>query len=644
MKNSTYISWILVLLPLFFCGCKEDMTPQDKTPDSGQGLFYFSTKNVSGISSGIRVFAFDKDDHFWLENPTVPLADTAIYQSITLPLGEDKLVLLANAGAKGTQAPIVTPLSPHMASLSDVMLRLNDNGSGLEQPVKYFYGLKVFQLVAGPDQKIQVEMKNLCSKVEAIFTNGVENTIDSVRMSIENAGKDILFNGTVSAVGTTLPHTFRKGTNQLVASDTFLLFPSKAGVPPVVHATFYLHNGHTRIFQKELSYAFVSNKVLRFTFDLQDVEDQIDLTVQTTDWEGTHTQTVQSNLTMTLNGGNPANYTMADITLQYNFSPSTVYPIIFRQLALTPDGSGGLKLAVPLSNLEQGKYRVTDITLYDVEGSFPALKDTVDFDMGFDLNNIPANVYGRPQYENLLLKKWLKVVDGNGGQTFPGTTLIGQINGNPSFDLTTSLPTLGITQTTVRGEARISAWNLPSATASLLAHFIVPAEIKAMKQLTTLALPTCLVRDIDLRNLPSLTSLTLAGNTMTDINVSGCKGLTSFSSGFTAQDFAALTTLNCSYTGITTLSASLVNLTSLTWTNSNLSLANVQVIKGYTKLTLLDISANLLTDYPDFSGLLLLTTYRVSGNNIISCALAYMHKFGADNILPQRTGNNWWCP
>lgn len=643
MKNK-YTSWIMIFLLWVGGGCKEDIVREEKTDGGEQGQFYFSTRSVSGISSGIRVFAFDKDNHFWLENPTVPLADTSVYQPVTLPLGEDKLVLLANAGTKGTQAPIFTPLSPHMASITDVMLRLNDNGSGLERPVKYFYGLKIFQLVAGPDQKIQVEMKNLCSKVEAVFLNGVENTIDSVRISVENAGKDILFNGTVSAVGTTLPHTFKKGVDNLVASDTFLLFPSKVGVAPVVHATFYLHSGHTRVFRKELNYAFVSNKVLRFTFDLQDVEDQIDLTVQMTDWEGTFTQTVQSNFTMTLNGGNPANYSVADVTLQYNFSPSTIYPIVFRQLALEPDGSGGLKLAVPLSNLEQGKYRVTDIVLYDVEGNFPALQDTVDFDMGFDLNTIPVNIFGRPQYENLLLKTWLKVLDGNSGQTFPGSALMGQINSNPSFDLTPSLPSLGITQTTVRGEARISAWAIPSASASALANFIVPSEMKAMSQLKAFTLPQSLVRNIDLRNLPALTSLSLAGNTMASINVSGCLGLTSFSNGFTAQDFSALVTLNCSSSGITSLPASLVNLTSLMWANCSLGLADIQVVIGYTKLVQLDISDNLLTDYPDFSGLALLAAYNVSGNDIISCALAYMHKFGADNILPQRTGNNWWCP
>lgn len=642
MEKGTPILWIIISLLWAFYGCREDIILQEKTADGGQEQFYLSARNASGISSGIRVFAFDQDNHFWLENPTIALADTSVYQPVTLPLGEDKLVLLANAGAKGTQAPIITPLSPHMAFITDVMLRLNDNGGGLEQPVKYFYGLKTFQLVAGPDQKMTVEMKNLCSKVEAVFVNGLENTVDSVRISIENAGKDIMFNGEVTAVGTTFPHTFKKGAGNLVASDTFLLFPSKTGIAPVVHAVFYLHSGHTRVFRKVLNYSFVSNKVLRFTFDLRDVEDQIDLTVQMADWEGTYTQTVQSNLTMTLMGGNPVNYTMADVTLQYNFSPSTVYPIVFRQLALTPDGSGGLKLAVPLSNLEQGKYRVTDIVLYDTEGGFPALQDTVNFDMGLDLNTIPVNVFGRPQYENLLLKQWLKVLDGNRGQTFPGAALIGQIDANPLLDLTSALFSLGITQTTIRGEARIAAWNLPLATASNLAHFIVPPDMANMKQLKTLALPQCLVRNIDLRNLPSLTSLALAGNTMTNINVSGCAGLASFSTGFTAQDFAALTTLDCSYTAITSLSPLFVNLTSLTWTNCGLT--DVQVIKVYTKLNRLDISGNQLTDYPDFTGLSLLAVYNVSGNDIISCALAYMHKFGANSILPQRTGNNWWCP
>lgn len=97
---------------------------------------------------------------------------------------------------------------------------------------------------------------------------------------------------------------------------------------------YYSHNGHSCVFRKELSNVFVSNKVLCFTFDLQDVEDQIDLTVQMTDWEDTYTQTVQSNLTMNLDGGNPANYPAADVTLQYDFSPSMLSTCLVRGIDL----------------------------------------------------------------------------------------------------------------------------------------------------------------------------------------------------------------------------------------------------------------------------------------------------------------------
>lgn len=648
MANLKHIRTLLFIPLLALGGCRDESIVNESEEEASAKIS-IAPQYVSGITSGIRALGFAGDNHFIVENPTITLSDTAIIHTMNLPVGDVQIVLLANAGAKGNVTSLASPLNPHVTLFTDPMFRLTDAGHGLPEPPKYFYGHQTVALVLNAVPQVQIQMKNLCSKADIRFTNTIPNTIDSVQVYIENAGREILFNGMVSATGTTTKHSFKKGAGNLVQPDTFLLFPSKTGTTPILHAIFYQTSGHTRVFSKTLTgYQFISNKILRFTFDLANVQDYITLFVQLTDWEGTVTQGVNSNLTMTFAGGNPANYTAADVTLLYQYSPTSTYPVKYRRLALQSSG-GNLQLSVPLTNLEQGLYKVTNVRLYDTEGSFEALQDTVSFDMALNLNTIPVTVFGRTQYENNLVKQWLKVLDGNNGLTYPGTAIMNQINTNPTLDLFPSLlATMGFTTSTVRGETRVAGLNVSNTQ---ILNFAVPAYISALTQFKTFGLAPGLLKTINLSGIPSLTSVNLAGCGMTSVNVSGCTGLANII-GITSgtplsSDLLALQTLNCSSTSIQVLPAGLTNLKYLYWSNCGLPQVAVTVISGYTQLITLDISANQLTDYPNFStlvGLNTLTTYIVTWNNIVSCALPYMNKFGENNILPQRTGNNWWCP
>lgn len=601
----------------------------------------FSLTSVGGLTSPIRVFGFDADNHFIAENSSIALSDTSVNQRMVLPIGNDKIVLLTGAGTKGDNASIATVMSPHMASYSDAMLRLTDAGAGLPEPTDYFYGKRLFDLQPGPIVNMTIEIKHLCSKSRVEFINSVENTIDSAQVYIENAGREIRFDGTVSSVGTTVRHGFIKSTNNLLPTDEFLLFPSKSGVKPIVHAIFYLASGHQKVFRKELNYQFISNRILKFTFDLTDLEDNIQLTTTIADWDGTTSQTVQSDLKLRFTNGNALNYTKADVTLQHNFSPGNSYPIHLYGLALAQNTSNQLELSVPLTNLEQGAYTITSVSLYDTDGSFEALRSPVDFDMGFALNSIDADVLSRTQHEYNMIREWLKVMDGNNGATFPSTTTLNQMQTMTDAQMATLLPTLGFTSATIDGQSRITEFNIPSS-ATALSSFIVSDNARLLMKLNRISLPTCLVRTITAKSLPALATIILSNNTMTSIDLSDCPLLNSFSTNFTTADKLALLSLNVTSTSVSVIPTGLTNLQTLRW--GDCSLTDVSVVLSCPNLSLLDISYNNLTLYPDVHTLTQLTSYNVSNNSIISCALSYMRIFGADNILPQNTGYNWWCP
>lgn len=601
----------------------------------------FSLTAAAGITSPIRVFGFDKDNHFIAENTSVPLPDTSVVQQMVLPVGDDKIVLLTGAGSKGDNALIATTMSPHMASFYDPMLRLTDVGAGLPEPTDYFYGKRLFTLQAGPIVSMIIEMKHLCSKTRVEFINSVPNTINSAQVYIENAGREIGFDGSVLSVGTTVRHSFVKGANNLLPTGEFLLFPSKSGIKPIVHAILTLADGHQKVFRKEIDYQFISNKILKFTFDLAQLEDNIELTTTVADWDGSVSQTVQSDLKLRFTNGNASNYTKADVTLQHNFSPTNSYPIHLAGLALTPNAGNQLELSVPLTNLEQGSYTITSVTLYDADGSFEALRAPVDFDMGLALNSIDADVLNRTQHEYNMIREWLKVLDGNAGATFPTTTILNQMQSMTDAQMATLLPTLGFTSVVTGTESRITELNIPSS-ANALASFVVTDNARQLMKLNHISLPVCQVRTFSAKNMPALTTVDLSHNTMSSIALSLCPLLTGFSTNFTSADKLALTSLDISSTAISSLPSGLTNLQTLRW--ANCALTDVSAVVACPLLTLLDISYNNLILYPDVTSLTSLASYNVSNNNIISCALSYMRTYGADNILPQRQGYNWWCP
>lgn len=627
----------IILIFVTFMSCtKESEAPQQ------QAQFWHATFSLTavGITSPIRVFGFDKDNHFVAENNSVAPSNISVVQSMVLPIGNDKMILLTGAGSKGDNALIATTMSPHMASFYDPMLRLTDSGGGLTEPVDYFYGKQIFDLVAGSTARIDIEIEHLCSKTEVKFINSVPNTIDHAEVYIENAGREIAFDGRVLSVGTTVRHNFVKDVNNnLLSSGEFLLFPSQNGVKPVVHAILYLANGDQKVFRKEIDYQFISNKILRFTFDLQDLEDNITLTTTIADWDGTNSETVRSDLKLRFTNGNALNYTKADITLQHNFSPSNSYPIHLYGLALTAS-SNQLELSLPLTNLEQGAYTITSVKLYDADGSFEALRTPVDFDMGFAINSIDANVLSRTQHEYQMVYEWLKVLDGNGGATYPTSAILNQMPTMSDTDMATLLPTLGFTSSVIDGQSRVTELNIPYV--GTLASFIVTDDTRKLMKLNHVSLPTCQVRTISAENMPALATIVLSNNTISSIDLSDCSRLTSFSAGFTNNDKLALTSLDISSTSIKSLPSGLTNMQTLRWANCGLT--DVSSLLTCPLLTLLDISYNNLTLYPDFATLTSLTVYNVSYNDIISCALSYMRRFGADNILPQRTGYNWWAP
>lgn len=635
----------LAIILLTACYEKEETSDVPAAGEKTERQFSLAGVNIANITApGIRVLAFNLHDEFQMETATIPLADTAQVQTIVMPPGNTTIVLLGNAGSQGIQGPLASSLMPYINKLSDVMFRLaTKNDGSLETPSQYYYGKGLFNTAtSGIPQKIDI--KNLCSKVNVHFINTLPHAIDSVHMYIENIGKEVAFNGQTLSSGKTGTYTFHQGTDGLVKADSFLVFPNMTGTTPEVDASFYLRSGGIRKFKKILTgYNFISNKVLHFTYNLNGVQDSVLLNITVADWERSSSELITGQLMLRINVASSANanrYTRADVTLRHRLSSGGLYSEEFHDLPLRLVAADVLELQKPITNLDQRAYEIISIVLYDSEGHFEALDAPKSIsDMQLGLNTMDVSVFGRKSYENALLKKWLKVMDGNGGNTYPGATIISQINSNPQLDILTTAIASDIHTSVINGETRITGLNLSNKS---LAHFTVPAEMSGLTKFSTLDLSNNLLTNIDVSSLRGLVNVNFSGNLLTNINISGCHGITAFPTNLFPT--TALTTLNCSGTQIKELPASMPLLTNLYWAGCGVMQNKITVVTNYTALRTLDISANQLTVYPDVKSLTNLINYNVSGNNIISCALSYMKIFNTENILPQRTGFNWWCP
>lgn len=643
---------IVLCLSIFtvsgLASCSHEEVASDNEPSGTEveakvALQLNSQLNTS-LSGNIRILAFDAVDKLVKEFPAISASQMGQTQVITLPKGQNKIVLLGNANPVSGTDPLATALVPGVTSYTDVMFRLQTTNNLMADPQQYFYGKDEFDLQPGPMMTRNIVLKNLTSKARIAYTNGFANLFDSAHVWIENTGKEIDFKGTATSVGTTAHHRFFKGTNGILKADSFLVFPSVATSPTTLKATFYLNNGTTMSFSKSLNYTFVSNKILQFIFDLDGLQANIDLSFDILDWEKPdNNQSISGNMILNLNGGVPTNYTHADIYLTYHFSDTYSYPIDFHKVALQPV-NGQLQIATPLKNLELGKYTLERIQLYDAEGSFPASNTAIDFNIQLNNNIIASNVIGRSAYEQTLLKQWLLVLDGNSGNSYPGSTIINKINSDPSYNPFVDAATLGLNIQTVNGEERL----IGLTTSGLgLNALNVPSYSAKFTQLKSWICDNNNLTSLDFRNLPYLESVSIHHNSLATIDLSGCKKLASFDTGFITSDYTTLKSLNCSNTLITQLPAAFTELTALYWSGCGLTDSQVTGISGYHKLVTLDISNNKLLIYPNFAALValgLLQTYIIKDNDIVSCALSYMTPFGENNILNQRTGFNFWCP
>lgn len=635
---------MLTVITLSGCSSEEIVSENGLSEEEAKVTLQLRSQVNTSLTGDIRVLAFNASDKLVKEFPAIPAAQIGQTQIITLPTGQNKIILLGNANPELGIDPLATGLTPGVTSYTDVMFRLQTTNSLMADPRQFYYGKDEFNLQPGAITTRSIELKNLTSKARVSYKNGFANLFDSAHVWIENTGKEIDFRGTVTSVGTTKHHIFKKGTDGILKADSFLVFPSISTTPTALKAKFYLNNGTTMDFSKNLNYTFVSNKILQFIFDLDGLQANIDLSFQVLDWDKPdNNQSISGNMLLGLTGGVAANYTYADIHLTYHFSATYSYPIDFHKVALHAV-NGQLQLINPLNNMELGNYTLESVQLYDAEGSFPALSASTDFRIELNNNNISANVIGRSGYEQHLLKQWLLILDGAGGNTYPGSTIINKINNTPLYNPFDDSSLLGLTIQSINGEPRLTGLNIAGKNLSTLN---VPSDATYFTQLTTLACDNNSLQSLSLGNLPKLQSVTMHHNALATINLQGCKNLTTFDSGFQAADHQFLKTLNCSNTSVTQLSSAFTELTALYWGGCALTDSQVTGISGYQKLITLDIGNNKLTIYPDFAALValgVLKNYTVKDNNIVSCALSYMTPFGEDNILNQRTGFNFWCP
>lgn len=596
------------------------------------------------LNGEIRVLAFNAADKLIKEFSPIAASQMGQTQTIGLPSGQNKIILLGNANPVLGVDPLGTALVPGVTSYTDIMFKLQETAGLTDQPMQFYYGKDEFNLQPGPLMTRNVVLQNLTSKVRFSYQNGFADLFDSTQVWIENTGKEITFNGTTTSVGTTRHYSFVKGSNGLLKADSFLVFPSISTIPTVIKAKFYLNNHTTIDFSKNIGYVFIPNKILQFIFNIDGLQANIDLNFQVLDWDTpADSQSISGNLVMALNGGVPTNYTYADLSLTYHFSDTYSYSINFPQVPLQ-SVNGQSQIVAPLNRMELGNYTLESVQLYDSEGSFAALPAPVDFRLQLNDNMIVANIIGRSAYEQALLKQWLLVFDGNSGNTYPGASIINQINNSPTYNPFTDDVALGLSLQTINGEQRLTGLNINNRGISTLN---VPAYATSFTKLTTLSCAKNSLTSLILSALSYLKTVNLDHNSLASINLSGCKNLAAFDAGFITSDYQALKTLNCSNTSITQLSGSLTELTALYWSGCGLTDSQVIGISGYHKLVTLDISNNKLTVYPDFAtlvGLGVLSNYSVKDNDIVSCALSYMNLFGENNILNQRTGFNFWCP
>lgn len=636
---------IPVVVGVASCSVGEEVDVTDSPSNEVMNVALQIQSQVPNTLNGeIRVLAFNAADKLINEFSSIAASQIGQTQIVGLPSGQNKIVLLGNANPVSGVDPLGTALVPGVTSYTDILFKLQENNGVTDDPEQFYYGKDEFELQPGPMTTRNIILKNLTSKVRFSYSNGFANLFDSAQVWIENTGKEIDFRGTTVSVGTTRYHSFLKESNGLLRADSFLVFPSISTTPTVVKAKFFLNNGTTMDFSKNIGYVFIPNKILQFIFNIDGLQATIDITFQILDWDTPdNNQSISGNLVMALNGGVASNYTYADLSLTYHFSDTYSYPIKFNRVALNAV-NGLSQIVAPLNKMELGNYTLESVQLYDAEGSFQALPTSVDFQLQLNDNAVTANIIGRSEYEQNLLKQWLLVIDGNSGNTYPGSSVINQINNTPSYNPFTDAATLGLTLQTIAGEQRLIGLDVSNRG---LGTLNVPADAAYLTKFASLSCNNNNLTSINLSPLFYLQAVHLDHNPLASINLSGCKSLTAFDANFISANYQSLKTLNCSNTSITQLSASLTELTALYWSGCSLTDSQVTGISGYHKLVTLDISNNKLTVYPDLAALVALgalTSYLVRDNDIVSCALSYMLPFGENNILNQRTGFNFWCP
>ena len=552
-----------------------------------------------------------------------------------MPLGDNKIVVLGNANILSNIDQIATPLTPGVTRYDDILF---------SQTAQYYYGKTEIDLQIAQNQTYNIDITNLCSKIRASFLNQTANMYDSVILYIDNISNTTLFNGSITASKIERSAKFTKDGSGLLAKDSLLVFPDIATTPAVAHtirAKFY-KSGVESQYTENIEHNFKSNKVLNILFDIKNTIADIDLTITESDWECQTQDTKSGIITFNLNSTPTVSYSSkVDIKIEREVSPTEKYPIEYHNIPISIV-DGVLQTTTPIATIETGDYTIKSIVLHDSEGSFQALIDEQPFTVGIVNSIAPINILTRAQYEHNILKEWFLILDGVGGNSYPGATIYNKISTQPSYNLFTDAAALNITTQSIDGEERISNLDISSKSLNSLNTI---EKVKELKRLTQLSCTDNQIANIDLRDLPNLQSIKIGGNEASIINLNGCSNLESFDLSFTAQDYAALQVLDCGDSKIKILSPSFVNLENLTWHSCNLTETDIAILSNYLKLLKLDISNNNLQQYPNVEFLtdLLLVDYNVSNNSIITCAFPYMKIYGVNNILKQRLRINSWC-